>query len=141
MIVGSLQAADYGVQKQFWAVNNFTNVTGTVTNLASVADVTQYNDFQFVVFGAATNACAGTLDVVWTTSGDNSHFCSAVCPQNRGWFSIPLTNLGTAFAWQTNVTVTSLGYWKVDYITNSAGQSITNITVNAYAKPTKHTSF
>lgn len=129
------QAADYGVQKTIWSFGA-TNVTGTATNLDSAVDLTQFTEFQLEVRVDLTNAAAGTLDLRWTTSNDGSQYTTAPALAGvSGWFSVPLTNNGTTATWRTNISVGALGYWKLAWLTNAAGQSITNASLRIYAKP------
>jgi len=138
--VSPARAADYAVQKTFWSASSITNATGVATNVNAAIDLTKTADFTIQFVLAFTNACAGTYDVQWTTSADNSTYASApAMPGASGWFSIPLTNGGTTVTWLTNISVASRGYWKLNWGTNQAGQSLTNAQVLGYMKP-KRTS-
>lgn len=134
--------ADYAIAKSFWVVANFTNNPATATNLAQVIDVTQFPDFALIVKGGLTNPSAGTLDIKWDVSADNTYPVQAgvVAPLQSGWFSVPLTNNGTNFNWTTNITVNAVGYWRLTWLTNAAVQHMTNITIRGYVKPKRTAS-
>lgn len=136
-----VRAADYAVQKTFWSVTDFTNVTATATNLAQAIDVTQVSDFALQIKTGITNPSAGSLAIQWETSLDGTFLTTnnPAAPGSSGWFSVPLTNSGTRTVWTTNITVGAVGYWRLSWLTNSAGQSITNVSITGYAKP-KRTS-
>ena len=139
------RAASYGEGNTHW--NTFTgvgitNVTGIATNISATAvgsayvDCRQSDGFTLQFTLAFTNACAGTYDVQWTSSADGvAYVASPAVPGASGWFSIPLTNGGTTVTWVTNVPMSTRGFWKFNWGTNQAGQSLTNAVVKAYIKP------
>lgn len=132
------RAQQYGVLHTFWNVADFTNTTATATNLASAVTLTKTAKWTLWVVVGVTNPAAGTLDVRWDCSADGSNFLTTnnpAVPGSSGWFSIPLTNSGTKIVWATNMTADALGYWRLNWLTNAAGQSVTSITVQAYSKP------
>ena len=131
-------AGDYAVQKTIWSVTDFTNLTTTATNVAAVVDCTQVSDFLLHVTTGLTNPSAGSLSLQWETSGDGSSWIITNNPAlagSSGWFGIPLTNSGTKTVFTTNITVNSAGYWRATWITNIAGQHMTQVVVRAYIKP------
>lgn len=133
-------AGDYGPQRVFWSANSITNATGTASNVNAAIGVTQTAEFTLQAVFGFTNACAGTYDVQWTCSADNATYASAPAARGAsGWFSIPLTNGGTTVTWITNIPMASLGFWKFNWGTNQAGQSLTNVYVTGWVKP-KRTS-
>lgn len=132
------RAQQYGPLHTFWNVADFTNATATATNLASAVTLTKTAKWTLWVVVGVTNPAAGTLDVRWDCSADGSTFLTTnnpAVPGSSGWFSIPLTNSGTKIPWATNMTSDALGYWRLNWLTNAAGQSVTSITIQAYSKP------
>ena len=131
------RAADYAIQRTFWSVANFTNITGAATNLAAAIDCTQFSEFLLHIECGITNPAAGTLDVRWEKSGSGTFLTTNVCnaPGFSGWFSIPLTNMGTKPVWTTNIPMGATGYWSLSWASNKIGQSLTSIVVVAYVKP------
>lgn len=140
-----IHAADYAIQKTFWQSSSSTgstNAVGTVTNLNSVADLSQFTDFVLEVTAVSTNSTSGgTFDINWDTAADPTRFGSgaAIASQNgsRGWFSIPLTNTvaNVTSVFTTNITVNALGYFRIISLTNNSFQCLTNWRVAAWVKP------
>jgi hypothetical protein len=128
-------AQQYGVGNTLASIGG-TNATATASNVAGVATLTKYDQFSIEAVIALTNAAAGTLDVAWDTSNDNSSW--ATTGAGLGWFSIPLTNGGAVIKWNTNITINSVGYWRARWITNASGQSATSIVIRAYIKPRRN---
>jgi hypothetical protein len=132
------RAQQYRALHTFWDVANFTNLTATASNLASTVSLTKTEKWTLWCVIGVTNPAAGSLALQWDCSADGTTFLTTNNPAasgSSGWFSIPLTNSGTKIVWATNITADSLGYWRLNWLTNSAGQSITSITVQAYSKP------
>jgi hypothetical protein len=132
------KAQQYRVLHTFWNVGDFTNATATATNLASTVTLTKTDKWTLWVVVGVTNPAAGSLALQWDCSADGTTFLTTNNPAvsgSSGFFSIPLTNSGTKIVWATNMTADSLGYWRLNWLTNSAGQSVTSIVVQAYAKP------
>jgi len=140
MFTGAASALEYGVAKTLWSTASITNVPATATNLAAVVDVTKVTEFTLQANVGITNAATGTLDLRWSTSEDGVNYTSGLgVSGSSGWFSIPLTNAGTAVVWTTNVTVNSHGYWRLDWLTNQAsGAHITNVSLKAFIKSKKY---
>ena len=136
-----VSAGEYGPVATVWTASSITNATGIATNVGSltgsaVVPVTQTAEFTLQFVLGFTNACAGSYDVQWSTSASGVSFASApAMPGASGWFSIPLTNGGAVVTWVTNFNMSSCGYWKLNFATNQAGQSLTNASVIAYMKP------
>jgi hypothetical protein len=136
--VSPARAADYARQANFWTATSITNVTGVASNLNAAIEVTKTDSFTLQFALGFTNPCAGTYDVQWTTSADGLTYASApAMPGASGWFSIPLTNAGAVVTWITNIPMASRGFWKINYGTNQAGQSLTNAQVLGYVKPNR----
>ncbi len=130
------RAADYAVQGNFWSATSITNATGIATNLNAAIEVKKTDSLTLQFVLGFTNACAGTYDVQWTSSADGVTYASApAMPGASGWFSIPLTNGGAVVTWITNISIGSRGYYKLNWGTNQAGQSLTNASVLGYVKP------
>lgn len=135
-----VEAGDYSLQKTFWSfAGTWTNVVGTATNLAAAIDVQQVTDFSLQAIFINTNAAtAGTIDVVWETSVDGSNWptqsTNASNGRAQGWFSFVVTN-NVKSVWITNITVDSIGYWRIRHLTNSSSGNYTNVQVVGYIKP------
>lgn len=135
------KAQQYGSIATLWNAPNATNVAaGGTSNLASVVTLTKYDNFalQFDLIATNATAAAGTFDVYWDTSADGLNYSGASKPGgfvgSSGWFGVPVTNsLRTTFV--TNITVNSVGYWRINWITNNSGVCFTNMLIRAYAKP------
>lgn len=134
-------AADYAVQKTFVSFNGTaTNDVSSISNLNSSIDLTQFGDFALQVVAKTTNAAVGGgISVVWETSLDGSNWPTsytnfAGAPGVVGWFSVPITNNVTT-VWTTNITVNSIGYWRIRTITNASSGSFTNLVITGYVKP------
>ena len=136
------QAADYAVQKTIWSfAGTATNNVNQATNVAAAVDASQFSDFLLEVRFTGTNSAMTTTlgyTIAWQTSADNSNW-GTVDNVNRGWFSVPTTNVITT-VWTTNITLNSMGYWRANYLTNSAGQCITNLAIKAWVKPKRTSS-
>jgi hypothetical protein len=136
-----LRAADYAVQKTITnaPVISFANAAQLTINQA--VDVTQVGDFALSVFSVSSTAVSGAapLAVKWQTSLDGVNWNATTndAPgRAQGWFHIPAsTGGGFTNYWVTNITVDAIGYWRVANITNTTGQSITNLVVRGYVKP------
>lgn len=134
-------AGDYGVQKTFWSfAGTWTNSPAVVTNLAAAIDVTQTADFALQIVAKTTNAAVGgSLDFVWETSLDGSNWPTgytnnAANSRTTGWFSALVTNNVTT-VWVTNITVDSIGYWRIRSLTNNTSGNFTNLSIVGYIKP------
>ncbi len=133
-------AADYAIQKTFWSfAGTWTNSPGAITNLAAAIDVTQVSDFALSFVAKSTNTTgAGTLDFVWETSPDGSNWpitsTNASLGRTQGWFSAPVTN-GVAHVWITNITVDSIGFWRIRTYTNASSCNFTNMAIAGRVKP------
>lgn len=119
-----------------------TNVVGATTNVGALTTgpvtLTKWQDFALSVDVGVTNASAGTLDIQWDTSLDGVTYTTAkAMPGASGWFSVPLTNSTTRIYWTTNITLNAVGYFRVSWVTNQAGQHITNLVIKAYKKPAR----
>lgn len=140
VMVPKASAADYAIQKTFWSfAGTWTNGPTIVTNLAAAGDFTQVTDFALTLIAKATNNAggAGGFSVVWETSLDGTSW-----PQDTnqiansvGWFSIPIQSNAVTTVWTTNITVNSIGYWRIRHLTNAANMNYTNIALRAYVKP------
>ncbi len=134
-------AGDYAVQKTFWSfAGTWTNSPAVVTNLAAAIDVTQVTDFALQIVAKTTNAAVGgSLDFVWETSLDGSNWPTsytnnAANSRTTGWFSALVTNNVTT-VWVTNITVDSIGYWRIRSLTNATSGNFTNMSIVGYIKP------
>jgi hypothetical protein len=137
-IFTAARAADYAVQANFWTATSITNVTAIATNLNAAIEVKKTDSFTIQAVLAFTNACAGTYDIQWTCSADGVTYVSApAAPGASGWFSIPLTNGGAVVTWVTNISMGPCGYFRINYGTNQAGQSLTNASILGYVKPNR----
>lgn len=139
------EAVEYSPAATFWYFTGATNIPGNATNLsAAVIDCRNYKEFVLSINCGLTNPSAGgTLDFQWTTSSDGVNFCSIpVCPKASGWFSVPLTNGGTNFSFSTNIVVDSIGYWRINWLTNNTlGAHATNFLIQGYQKPEKRSNY
>jgi len=118
----------------------YTNNPGGTTNIANIGGantnyvtVTRIQEFLLHFEVGLTNASTGTIDVNWQYSADAIHWDTN--GWGAGWFSIPLTNGGTYVPFDTNIVVSSVGYYRLTFVTNNAGQHWTNFIAKAYAKP------
>lgn len=137
------QAADqYEISKTLLSIATTNNPDAT-TNVAAInggtnfVTLTKFGDFALVVDVGVTNAVTGTIDLSWQTSPDGVNWATAGSSA-VGWFSAPLTNGGTHPVWLTNITVNSVGYWRVNWATNKSGQHLTNWTIRTYTKPKRN---
>ncbi len=94
---------------------------------------------QALLLALSTNATAGSFAVAYDVAAQTSTFPGigagqAMLPAS-GWFSIPLTNNTTRVVWGTNITMNSAGYWRLNWLTNTAVQHMTNVSIRAYVKP------
>lgn len=135
-----VKAADYAVQKTFWSFNGtWTNSPGVATNLLSAIDLTTVTDFTLSLVGKSTNTTGtGTYDFVWETSPDGSNWpitsTNAALGRSQGWFSAPITN-GVLHVWLTNITVDSIGFWRIRTGTNASSCNFTNLAIEGRIKP------
>jgi hypothetical protein len=112
--------------------------TGTATNWNAAVSVPKFGDFALTVrvAQADTAGAAGTMDVRWSTSIDGTTWANGLnASGSSGWFSVPLTNSGAVITWNTNITLNSVGYWRIDWITNASGKTLTNFNVKVTTKP------
>ncbi len=133
------RAQQYSPTTLWSFAGTWTNVVGATTNLAAGVTLTKYDQFNLEFYFTGTNAAMTTTlgySVAWQTSDDGVNW-GTVDNHSRGWFSIPTTNAITC-VWNTNITAGSYGYWRINYLTNSAGQCITNLGVRAYVKPKRN---
>ncbi len=137
---GHAASGDYAIQKNFWVfAGTWTNGPTIVTNLNQAINVTTVTDFQLSLIAKGTNnaGAAGGFDVVWEVSPDGSTWpgVTGLVHQVTGWFNIPVqsNNVTTVFA--TNITMNSLGYWRIRHLTNNANMNYTNIALRGYIKP------
>lgn len=135
----------YQLYKTFISIQN-TNVAGATTNIANIGGasanyltVTKWGDFDLQVIVGVTNAATGSIDLNWTTSDDGVNWANGG-GGSSGWFSVPLTNAGTAIVWRTNI-VTGAGFYRLGFATNAAVQHVTNLVIRAYVKPRRYGGF
>ena len=140
-VVPQVKAGDYAVQGTFMNVPVASMATAGRTNLNAAIDVTQVSDFALSVFTVSSTAVSGASPFVikWQTSLDGSNWNATTndAPGTaQGWFAVP-SSTGGGFTnyWTTNITVNSIGYWRINDITNSTGQTLTNIVIRGYIKP------
>lgn len=115
--------------------------TGGATNWAAPITLVKHEEFVLEISqGTASAAAGGTIDVRWSTSSDGTTWTTGLNQSgNSGWFSAGVTNSAAGMArWRTNITVGSIGYWRIDWATNQIGQTITNFNVRAYLKPKRN---
>lgn len=115
--------------------------TGGATNWAAPITLTKYDSFVLEINqGTASAAAGGTMDIRWSTSSDGTTWTTGLNqPGASGWFSAGVTNSAAGMArWRTNITVGSIGYWRIDWVTNQIGQTITNFSVKGYLKPKRN---
>jgi hypothetical protein len=132
------RAGDYAVQKTLWNVGSVVSNTwilNTATNLNAVVDCTQVTDFTLNIKVGLTNASAGLIGVNWETSADNTWPGTNTYRANGGSFSFSTTNMHQLVNWSTNITMNSLGYWRLAWLTNDSVQHATSAVVRAYIKP------
>jgi len=122
------------------ASSTYTNTvdwaSGDWGTIAKTNFVIRNTNFVFALDAQFTNACAGTLDIAFTSGPDWGMENSAANPPESGWFSIPLTNstLTTRVMWNTNVPNRSLAGWACTYMTNNSGQNLTNLSIRFFTK-------
>jgi hypothetical protein len=139
LITPPARAADYAVQKSIWSfAGTWTNVVGATSNLNAAVDCTQVSDFLLAVQLYGTNADLTTTlgySIVWQTSADGTTWGNLSTGNgSAGWFGLATTN-SLPNVWHTNITMNSLGYWRVAWVTNASGQCLTNVQIKAYVKP------
>lgn len=113
--------------------------TGDQTNWNAAVTLTRFDSFVLEVRAAAATALAGPINLRWSTSQDGTTWTSTTpgaAPLAGGWFGAHMSN-GTAglTVWSTNITVNSVGYWRIENGTNQTGVTITNFNLRAYTKP------
>ncbi len=117
-----------------------TNLT-TVSTASNGVVLTKYNDFVLNVDGYTAGALTnGMIDVRWSTSVDGMAWqtnCELKSGSTCGWFSMDVNTGGNHFMFNTNITVGALGYWRIDFLTNRTGLTVSNTTIRAYLKPTR----
>lgn len=110
---------------------------GAATNLAASVTLTKETEFVLALHWDGTNATqTSTLGVTcaWQTSADGVNWGTVVDGKNAGWFTIPTTN-SVSHNWSTNITVNTVGYWRLNWMTNGAVSMWTNGWIRAYKKP------
>jgi hypothetical protein len=142
----AVQYGDSSITKTLLNIQG-TNAPGATTNVAAIGGtnhvtLTTWDSFALEVRTGLTNASAGTIDLAWQTSLDGVNWGNSGLGAgggagggSSGWFSVPLTNGGTACVWSTNVTVGSMGYWRISWATNNSTQNATNWVIKAWPKP------
>lgn len=126
-ISGAVQA-QHALHTTLWNVANFTNNPAATTNLNAVVDTTRHSSFDLEVVVGLTNASTGTLEIGFDLSNNGTTY------GNTSTFTIPLTGAGTVATWRTNISMSTARYWRLTWLTNSASQHITNVSVKAYTK-------
>lgn len=122
--------------------------TGTASNIAAqvtteIVNCTKHDQFTFALFttpnatGAQGNVALG---VRWSVSADGVNWPATAIDVagQTGHFTIPLTNNTGQITWQTNITMNTLGYWRLDYLTNNHSGSLTNGHIKAWFKPQRN---
>jgi len=136
--VPTVRAAEYAPIGTVWSAPNFTNATGTATNLAVTIDCTTTTDFSLTFEFGLTNPAAGSFNCRWEKSATRNFLITNIANHaDSGWFAVPLTNRGTKTVWTTNITMDAIGYYRIVWGTNQIGQSVTSALVRAYAKPAR----
>ena len=112
-------------------------ITATATNFAAVVNCTKHDKFALQFDILTTNASTGPVIVRWSTSLDGVSYASnpEVAGVSAGWFAIPTTNNAKSTTFLTNITVDAIGFWRLEYMTNTTVQHISNCVVRAYLKP------
>ncbi len=145
LLGGTAKAQDYKLLATLM-VQGTTNAiaTASATNLHVTANgtngvtLTKYGDFLLAVDGFYAGALTnGFIDVVYSTSYNGTAW-----PTNdtfspgpaAGWFSIPVNTGGSRILWNTNITVGSQAYWRINYLTNRTGLTVSNTTIACYGK-------
>ncbi len=143
-------APPVGAQEQYGTQNTLVSLpiiawaTGSPTNFAATTTQTKWGEFDLVITTgqADTAGAAGTLDLQWTTSTDGTAFVTGkAVPGASGWFSIPLTNTAAVITWRTNIALPTAGYWRMNYLTNASGKTLTNLVIKTVVKPMRYGGF
>ncbi len=115
-----------------------TNIHVTALGTNGVT-LTKWGDFTLNVDGFSAGALTnGMLDFRWSTSADGTSWntnATLNASEGAGWFSLGVNTGGSRFIMNTNITVNSIGYWRIDFITNRTGLTVSNMTIRAYLKP------
>lgn len=119
--------------------------TGTASNIAAqvtteIVNCTQHDAFTLQLFTTpnATGAQgANNISIRYSISADGENWPAGIIDKAgvQGWFDIPLTNNTGQITWQTNITMNTIGYWRLDYMTNNHSGSLTNGFIKAWFKP------
>lgn len=141
LALGSLTS--HAQQYNFATVTNNTGAplawtTATASNWNSSVSLTKFDSFVLETgVGTASTAAGGTLDIRFSTSNDGINWTTGLNqPGASGWFSLSPTNSAAGMAWsRTNIVVGSIGYWRIEWVTNNTGVTLTNFTIRAYVKP------
>jgi hypothetical protein len=130
--VPDTHAQQYDISALTLATNGLEATAGVTTNTTAVITATKYDELALSVTGAATGANTGNLIVYFTGSVDGTNY------SRYPIHSVSVIMNGTtAVTGVTNVPLGSVGYLRVDSMTNSGAAAITNITIRVGKKPRK----
>jgi len=130
-------------QYSYTALNTSTDTNSTIpassqTNIAAMFGATKYDEFvlscSFKLMGAGTSA----LTFQWDMSPDGTAWTSVKNGDTHGWFTGPSANGTTTVYWNTNIPVHSMGFYRLNYITNGSATVVTNLDLRCYVKPRRN---
>lgn len=113
--------------------------TGETTNWNAAVTGTKWDSFVLEVRAGSASALGGPINIRWSTSADGSSYTSPLAASGAsGWFSAPLTTAAAGVGtWTTNITLNSVGFWRIDYATNQTTVTLTNFHIRAFYKPNR----
>lgn len=132
--VVTASAQQYGVIGTIAGGGTYNGPASGTTNINGTITATKWAEFALAIDFALVGAGSTALDIAWTTSVDGTNWATTKDPYRAGWFSIT-PNGTSAVSWNTNITMNSVGYWKMTWITNGSASAITNLSIRAIGKP------
>ncbi len=123
------------VQAQTYGSLSFSGVPGTIasavaTNQTALIDCRANRQLTFYLQAAGSSNTTANVTAHFIQSPDNVTYSTA------SYFEVvlPLNNTTTACV-TTNVDAGAVGFWKLQYVTNAAAISVTNVVVGVCLKP------
>lgn len=131
----ALGGADGGTY--YIAASANTNLGGS-----AVFTATKYDNFTLALSWKPKNGASNSIDVAWEFSPDGSTWPAAITGNTnstyKSWFitiGADATNAAGQALFMTNITLNSVGYWRILSVTNNSAVILTNFAARAYYKP------
>ena len=124
-------------------LSSSTNLSAVNTNSSAsnnVVTLTKFADFELDILFKPSNNVSNALALRWSTSMDGVYWperSAGTNDQISSWFAISganVTNSAGWVYWHTNITANA-NYWRLEWITNGAASSLSNVVVRAWKKP------